>query len=119
MYLSSVSILFFLRLLSSYTNDGVTKSNIQTNLKWRSNLWSSVTYIHYLSNAGANPLIVSYNASVVKIHNTSVVKIHNAISSLARFENKNISYYSEKRSSLLQRQRCSCSCKFKSRKIGS
>jgi hypothetical protein len=37
--------------------------------------------------------------------------------SLDRFENKNISFYFEKRSSLLQHWRCSC--KLKSRRIGS
>jgi hypothetical protein len=36
---------------------------------------------------------------------------------LTRSENKNILFYFEKRSSLLQRWRCSC--KFKSRRIGS
>jgi hypothetical protein len=48
---------------------------------------------------GANHTIVSYNAGVVKIYN--------AISSLALFENKNISFCFEKRSSLLQCWRCS------------
>jgi hypothetical protein len=43
--------------------------------------------------------------------------IYNATGSLARFENKNIRIYFEKRYSLLQRWRCSC--KFKSRRIGS
>jgi hypothetical protein len=42
-----------------------------------------------------NPTIVSYNASAVKIYN--------ATSSLVRFENKNIFFCLEKRSSLLQR----------------
>jgi hypothetical protein len=42
---------------------------------------------------GANPTIVSYNASAVKIYD--------ATSSLVRFGNKK--YYLEKRSSLLQR----------------
>jgi hypothetical protein len=40
-----------------------------------------------------------------------------ALGSLERFGNKNILLNSEKRSSLLQRWRCSC--KFKSRRIGS
>jgi hypothetical protein len=39
---------------------------------------------------GANPTIVSYNASAVKIYNASAVKIYNATCSLVRFENKNI-----------------------------
>jgi hypothetical protein len=43
--------------------------------------------------------------------------IYNTTGSLARFENKNILFYFEKRSSLLQRWRCGC--KFKSRRIGS
>jgi hypothetical protein len=59
--------------------------------------------------AGANPTIASYNASVVNSYN--------ATGSLACFENKNISFYFYKRSSLLQRWRCSC--KFKNRRIGS
>jgi hypothetical protein len=41
---------------------------------------------------GANPTIASYNASVVNFHT--------ATGSLARFENKNILYYFEKRSFL-------------------
>jgi hypothetical protein len=57
--------------------------------------------------SGANPTIVSYNAIACKIYN--------AAGSLARFVNKNILFYFEKRSSLLQRWRCSC--KFKSRRI--
>jgi hypothetical protein len=60
-------------------------------------------------NSGANPTIVYYNASAVNFYN--------ATGSLARFESKNIVAYFEKRSSLLQRWRCSC--KFKSRRIGS
>jgi hypothetical protein len=55
------------------------------------------------NTSGANPTIVSYNASVVNFYN--------ATGSLARFENKNISFYFEKRSSLLQRWRCSCKLK--------
>jgi hypothetical protein len=50
-------------------------------------------------------------------YNAGVVKIYNATGSLARFDNKNIFFYFEKRSSLLQRW--GCSCKFKSRRIGS
>jgi hypothetical protein len=49
---------------------------------------------------GANPTIASYNASAVKIYTTT--------SSLVRFENKNVFFYYEKRSSLLQRRRCGC-----------
>jgi hypothetical protein len=59
--------------------------------------------------SGANPTIASYNASAVKIYN--------AMCGLVRFENKTILFYYEKGSSLLQRWRCSC--KFKSRRIGS
>jgi hypothetical protein len=47
--------------------------------------------------SGANPAIVSSNASAVKIYN--------AASSPVPFGNKNISFYFEKRSSLLQRRR--------------
>jgi hypothetical protein len=43
----------------------------------------------------ANPTIVSYNASAVKIYN--------ATSSQVRFENKSLFYKLEKRASLLQR----------------
>jgi hypothetical protein len=62
-----------------------------------------------VSKYGPNPMTSIYNASVVNFYN--------AMGSLARFENKNILFYFEKRSSLLQRWRCSC--KFKSRRIGS
>jgi hypothetical protein len=56
-----------------------------------------------LFTPGANPTIVSYNASVVNFYN--------ATGSLAHFENKNILFCLEKRSSQLQ---CwHCSCKFK------
>jgi hypothetical protein len=58
---------------------------------------------------GANPTTSIYNASIVNFYNATGNK--------ARFENKNILFYFEKRSSLLQRWRCSC--KFKSRRIGS
>jgi hypothetical protein len=57
---------------------------------------------------GANPTIASYNASVVNFYNASVVNFYNATGSLARFENKNILFYFEKRCRLLQRWRCSC-----------
>jgi hypothetical protein len=50
--------------------------------------------------SGANPTTLSYNASVVKFYN--------ATGSPARFENKNIFFFFEKRYSLLQRWRCSC-----------
>jgi hypothetical protein len=59
--------------------------------------------------SGANPTTSIYNASVVNFYN--------ATGSLARFENKNILFYFEKRSSLQQRWRCSF--KFKNRRIGS
>jgi hypothetical protein len=58
---------------------------------------------------GTNPTIASYNASIVNFYN--------ATGSLARFGNKNFLLKFEKRCSLLQRWRCSC--KFKSRRIGS
>jgi hypothetical protein len=51
------------------------------------------------------------------IYNARVVNFYNATGSPARFENKNILFYFDKRSSLLQRWRCSC--EFKSRRIGS
>jgi hypothetical protein len=65
-------------------------------------------YTRVTAKPGANPTIASYNASVVHFYNS--------MSSLARFK-KNSFFYFEKRSSLLQRWRCSC--KFKSRRIGS
>jgi hypothetical protein len=51
---------------------------------------SILSYVH-----GANPTIVSYKARAVNFYN--------ATSCLARFENKNMTLYSEKRSSLAQR----------------
>jgi hypothetical protein len=48
---------------------------------------------------GANPTIACYNASVVNFYN--------AMGSRALFKNKNILFFFEKRSSLLQRWRCS------------
>jgi hypothetical protein len=62
----------------------------------------SIIYKHcrVCSPPEANPAIASYNAK----------------SSGARFENKMIFFIYEKRSSLLQRWRCSC--KFQSRRIG-
>jgi hypothetical protein len=57
---------------------------------------------------GPNPTTSIYNASVVNVYNT--------MGSLARFKNTNILFYFKKRSSL---QRWRCSCKFKSRRIGS
>jgi hypothetical protein len=52
-----------------------------------------------------------YNAGVEAVnsitsYNASVVKIYSATNSQACFENKIILFYSEKRSSLLQRWRC-------------
>jgi hypothetical protein len=52
---------------------------------------------------GDNPTIASYNASVVNFCSST--------GSLASFENKNIFFVFEKRSSLLQRWRCSCKLK--------
>jgi hypothetical protein len=59
--------------------------------------------------SGSNPAIASYN--------TNVVNFYSATSSLARFENNNILLHFEKRCILLRQWRCSC--KFKSRRIGS
>jgi hypothetical protein len=65
----------------------------------------------------ANSTIMSYIASAVKIYNASGVNFYNATGCLARFENKNILFYFEKKhSSLLQRRRCSC--QFRSRRVG-
>jgi hypothetical protein len=47
----------------------------------------------YVMKPGANPTIASYNTGVVKNYNT--------LSSLVRFENKNVFFYYEKRFSLL------------------
>jgi hypothetical protein len=57
---------------------------------------------------GANPTIASYNAGAVKFYNGT--------SSPVRFENNIFLLYFKKRPSLLQRWRCSC--KFRSRRIG-
>jgi hypothetical protein len=58
---------------------------------------------------GANPTIVSYNASAVKIYNARI--------NIFRIENKNNFLYFEKCISLLHRWLCIC--KFRSRRIGS
>jgi hypothetical protein len=63
----------------------------------------AVYICNYIGKPAANPTIVSYNASAVRIYN--------ATSSLVRFE-KNVFFYFEKRPSLLQRRQCSC--KFRS-----
>jgi hypothetical protein len=60
---------------------------------------------------------ITLNQSYDFDFNASVVIFYNATGSPARFENKNILFYSGKRSSLLQRWRCSC--KFKSRRLAS
>jgi hypothetical protein len=44
-------------------------------------------------NPGANPTIVIYNASAVKMYNARAVKIYNAASRPVRFENKYIFFY--------------------------
>jgi hypothetical protein len=70
------------------------------------NLWClklRTNYYQEADSARANPTIVSYNASGVKIYNTT--------GSQMRFENKNIFFYFEKRCSLLQRWRFSCKSK--------
>jgi hypothetical protein len=78
--------------------------------RWREMAWAIFWAIFSQSGyPGANPTIVSYNASIVNFYN--------ATGSIARLENKIFLFYFEKRSSLLQRW--SCSCKLKSRKIGS
>jgi hypothetical protein len=71
-------------------------------------VWS-LLYQEKYGNPGANPTIESYNASAIEFYN--------ATGSLVRLENKTILFYFEKRSSLLQRWRCSC--KFRRHRIGS
>jgi hypothetical protein len=56
--------------------------------------------LHYNENPGANPTIISYN--------TSAVKIYNAKSNQEHFESKNMFFYFEQRTSLLQRWRQRC-----------
>jgi hypothetical protein len=59
------------------------------------NIWLGYILGDSFSNSsGANPATVSFDASAVKIYD--------AASSLLRFEIKNIVFYFEKRSSLLQ-----------------
>jgi hypothetical protein len=60
-------------------------------------------------------LAKKFSDQITYYPSASVVNFYNAMGSPACFENKNISFYFEKRSSLLQRWRCSC--KFKSRRI--
>jgi hypothetical protein len=69
---------------------------------------TSLLYKIKLVTSEASPTIVSCNASAVKIYN--------AASSPARFVNKNVCFYFVKRSSLIQR--CRCSCKFRNRLEG-
>jgi hypothetical protein len=78
-------------------------------LLWSHSAFKSLSNDIYKKLPGANPTIAS--------NNDSAVKIYNATCSLVSFENKNILFYYEKCSSLLQRW--SYSCKFKSRRIGS
>jgi hypothetical protein len=66
-------------------------------------------FFPYPYKAMVNPTIASYNASIVNFYNGT--------GSLAHFKNKNILFYFEKCSRLLQRWRCSC--KLKNRRIGS
>jgi hypothetical protein len=66
-----------------------------------------VDHFQVREKPGANPTIVSYNASIVKINN--------ATGSQVRFENKCIFFYFIKCSSPLLRWRCGC--KFKSHRI--
>jgi hypothetical protein len=77
----------------------------KTALEWKM-LLHVMPIWNILRQSGANPTIAS--------HNARIVNFYNATGSLACFENKNISFYFEKRSGLLQRWR-----KFKSRRIGS
>jgi hypothetical protein len=69
-----------------------------------------------LFTPGANPTN-SWASLTTSIYNASIVNFYNVTGSKACFENKNIIFYFEKRSSLLQRWRCRC--KFKNRRIGS
>jgi hypothetical protein len=75
----------------------------------KSKLSPNVRKFTQSGHPGPNPTTSIYSASVVYFYN--------AAGSLACFENKNILFYFENGSGLLQRWRCSC--KFKSRWIGS
>jgi hypothetical protein len=71
-----------------------------------------VTSLHIIAHkeTGTNPTVVSYNASTVKSYNPSTVKSYNS-SSVKSYNATDSLFYStyfEKRSSLLQRWRCSC-----------
>jgi hypothetical protein len=66
---------------------------------------------------GADAMFCSSSNSFSQDLILPTTSIYNATDSLARLENKNILFYFEKRYILLQRWRCSC--KFKSRRIGS
>jgi hypothetical protein len=74
----------------------------------------SLAILHILSHRNYDTICYwrtqSYDFDLQRQH----FKFYNATGSLARFENKNIIFFFEKRSSLLQ---CwHCSCKFKSRR---
>jgi hypothetical protein len=84
-----------------------TKNKAYLAPSWRGQLSKLFT-----SSSGANPTIASYNAGVVKIYNT--------LSSLVRFEGKDIFLYILlKTLQPTTAHRCRCNCKFRSRRTGS
>jgi hypothetical protein len=89
--------------------EGVGQRGVELGIAHRQQAPDRVEPGANVTSSGANPTIMSYNASVVNFNN--------ATGSIAHFENKNIFFPFEKRSSLLQRWRCSC--KFKNRRIAS
>jgi hypothetical protein len=60
-------------------------------------VWAFFSQTHLCSHPEANPTTLIYNAGVVNFYNVT--------GTVACFENKNILFYFEKRSSLLQRWR--------------
>jgi hypothetical protein len=92
---------FLLELLLDFAKIVIITLVVEKNANSFAENWGkSQKIVIITSTPGANPTIVSYEASVVKLYN--------ATSGIVRFENTNIVFYSEKRSSLLQRWRCSC-----------
>jgi hypothetical protein len=83
----------------------------------------SQSYDHELQRhrcfVGIRMAFISAVQEPIMSYNATVVKIYNATSCIVSFENKTIFCYFEKNALYSLQNRCRCSCKFRSRKIGS